>query len=198
MQQPRRLVVPTCIGCGAMAVLGTCETGCREQRLDLVRAAACDELIALGSRAHARAHALAAVAEELAACKPAPGEWQAAYEALQRTARAALQRHAGPGDADLILEEESAPATTWWCSQCGGIDAPQPCLGVCLWRPVEWVRQDVYKRQRARALDERDRERRLRGLLRRLALVVPRQGRWQENFEALQADAREALANSTA
>ena len=42
------LVVPTCIGCGAMRWLGTCEDGCREQRLDLVRGDAYDELTAFG------------------------------------------------------------------------------------------------------------------------------------------------------
>jgi hypothetical protein len=42
MRVPDRLTVPTCIGCGAMSRPGTCETGCAEHKLVLIRAAALD------------------------------------------------------------------------------------------------------------------------------------------------------------
>ena len=58
MQVPERLTVPTCIGCGAMTEFGTCDTGCSEHKLELVRAAAHDASAVLGSSAHARAEAI--------------------------------------------------------------------------------------------------------------------------------------------
>jgi hypothetical protein len=80
----------------------------------------------------------------------------------------------------------SSIATTWWCAGCGGIDAPQRCLGICVWRPVEWVNRTRYSEERACALAQLDTERRLRQLLRRIAFVTPRAGQWR----ALLAPAR--------
>ncbi len=63
MRVPERLTVPTCLGCGAMSEFGTCDTGCSEQKLELVRAAVHDSSAVLGSSTHARAEAFRSVAE---------------------------------------------------------------------------------------------------------------------------------------
>ena len=84
-------------------------------------------------------------------------------------------------------------ATVWWCAECGGIDAPQPCLGICVWRRVEWVNVTSYLEQRAAAHAERDTERRLRALVRRIASVTPRAGHWERGWRALEAQAQEVF-----
>jgi hypothetical protein len=141
MQVPDRVSVPTCIGCGAMGQVGTCETGCSDQsehKLELVRAAAYDSLATFRSGARARTEAFRAVAKKLASQQPTPNGWEAAYRSVQEDARAALRANPDLGRRDIDWEEPAEPAITWWCPACGGIDAPQPCLGVCIWRPVEW------------------------------------------------------------
>lgn len=190
MALPDRLIVPTCIGCGAMGEYGTCETGCTERKLELVRAAASDALCELSRRAARHADAFRAVAEDLLVDEPAP---EARYRSLQARARARLAEHPDTGH-DEEWAEPSEPAVTWWCEACGGIDAPQPCLGVCVWRPVEWVSRAVYEQARERAFAERARERRLRQLLRQIVAVSPRAGHSAETWRAFAARARAALA----
>jgi hypothetical protein len=156
MRPPDRLTVPTCIGCGAMCVFGTCERGCSENKLELVRATACDMLRAGAAEAKARADAFADLAQRLAS--NAPGhEVESAYRSAQRNARQLLRRHPKADQADIDPEQPAEHATTWWCAECGGLDAPQPCLRICVWRPVEWVRRSVYEELRARAMAEQQR-----------------------------------------
>jgi hypothetical protein len=190
MAEPERLVVPTCIGCGAMGEWGTCETGCVERKLELVRAEASDAITEVASRAAEHADAFAAVAGELLREGPTGEE---RFRSLRDRVRATLAEH--PDTArDEEWAEPSEPAVTWWCEQCGGIDAPQPCLGICVWRPIEWVNRTVYERAREQALAQRARERRLRQLLRQIAAVTPRPDHSAENWSAFAARAREALA----
>lgn len=190
MVAPERLVVSTCIGCGAMSEWGTCETGCVERKLELVRAAASDAVAEVASRAAENADAFAAVAGELVREGPPVEE---RFRSLQRAAREALVRY--PDTArDEDWAEPSEPAVTWWCENCGGIDAPQPCLGICVWRPVEFVNRTVYEQARERALAERARERRLRQLLRQIVAVTPRPDHLAENWSVFATHARAALA----
>ena len=85
MRPPERVTVPTCIGCGAMSQVGTCETSCSEQKLELVRAAALDELVAVRSDAQEHADAFRPIAEAIAR-GPLPAEdWDAAYRQLLRS-----------------------------------------------------------------------------------------------------------------
>jgi hypothetical protein len=186
MAPPDRLTVPTCVGCGAMGEWGTCETGCTERKLELVRAAASDTLAAVATRAGARADVFATVAQELLRERPTGPE---RYRSLQARAHAALAEHPDT-DHDEVWAQPSEPAITWWCEECGGLDAPQPCLGICVWRPVEWVNRTVYEHERERAFAERARERHLRRLLRRLASVTPRPEHLEENWRAFAAEAR--------
>jgi hypothetical protein len=86
-ERPDRLTVPTCIGCGAMSRFGTCDTGCSEQKLELVPATAYDSLAALQSGADMRADAFRTVADELAWRQPAADEWETSYRSVQEDAR---------------------------------------------------------------------------------------------------------------
>ena len=191
-------VVPTCIGCGAMRWLGTCEDGCREQRLELVRGDAYDELASLRAGARACADAFRAVAEELAWGQPAASQYESAYRSVQDQARAALRRFPDSHEWDIVLQGPAEPATTSWCAECGGIEAPQPCLEVCIWRSTEWVSETSYQQERERALSELAIASRLRGLVRRIASVTPLEDQWRRCWRALQAQARGTLEASPA
>jgi hypothetical protein len=41
------------------------------------------------------------------------------------------------------------------------VDAPQPCIGVCIWRPAEWIDAACYEHERSRAAADRQAERSL-------------------------------------
>ena len=180
-------MVPTCIGCGAMSRPGACELGCGEERkLELVDAHVCDELEEAAAAARVRCIALQAVTRRLAEDEPA--DWEAAYHSVQAEARVALREHPAPQAAP---DEPAHVATTWWCPRCGGIDAPQPCIGVCVWRPVEWVRAERYAAARTRADAARESERRLRSVLRTVATVTPRAGQGGQSWRALEGQARD-------
>jgi hypothetical protein len=185
--------VPTCIGCGAIGQFGTCDRGCAEQKLDLVLAVRCDELTAASSSARVHAEAFRVVAERLASRRPSADELEAAYRAAQNAARIILRRYPEVDVLDLRSDEPIAPATTWWCARCGGIDAPQPCIGICIWRSVEWVKAARYEQERAAALSEIGSERRLRRFLSSLASVTPRDGHWECGWGVQAARARETL-----
>lgn len=192
---PDRLTVPTCVGCGAMSRPGTCESGCREQRLDLVSAAAHDELVRLRRVALACTDAFGAVVKEFVRRQPAAGEYESAYRSVQDQARAALHRFPDP-PLQEVLRGPTAPATMSWCAECGGIDAPQQCLEFCIWRSLEWVKYTNYQQERMLAVSEWLIESRLRELLGRIASVTPLNGEWPRSWRALQAEARGMLAEA--
>ncbi len=188
---PARLVIPACIGCGAMRRDETCPEGCSERRTELVNGADYDKLAAAAAACQDRLRELRAAAGELAQAEPADGGWKAAYEALQRSARSALRRSATPAPGGQ--DDPFAPVPTaviWRCPDCGGVDAPQPCIGVCIWRPAEWIDAACYEHERSRAAADRQAGQSLAGLLGRLAFTTPRAGQWERSLRALQAQAR--------
>ena len=71
-----------------------------------------------------------------------------------------------------------------------------PASAICVWRPADWVNRTGYEAARSRAAGERDVERAMVRVLRRVAFVTPREGHWERNWRALHADAREALRAS--
>jgi hypothetical protein len=155
-----------------------------------------DVLAAFAFSAHVRGEAFGTVVEELASRQPGAEEWEPAYRSLQDVARIALRRYPEVDTEDVDWDEPFEFATTWWCAGCGGIDAPQPCLGICVWRSVEWVNRIRYLEERTGALLERDTEQHLRGLVRRVASVTPRAGQWEPSWRALAAQARETFRAS--
>ena len=189
-----RLTIPACIGCGAMRQDEGCAGACSERKLELVTGADYDQLAAAAAACRARIRVLREVAGELARTEPEPEQRQAAYEALQRSARSALRR-CGPAPDGQDDPLSPAPAVTVWrCPDCGGVDAPQPCIGVCIWRPAAWVDAASHESLRLRAAADLATERDLAGLLRTLAFTTPRAGQWAQNWRALQAQARRTLA----
>ena len=174
-----------------------CDGGCSERKLELVSGDDYDELMAAAADCRERVQGLRAVAGELARTEPGPGEWQAAYEALQRSARTVLRRYrpapGGPGDPF----PPAGTVTVWRCPDCGSVDAPQECIGVCIWHPAEWVEVAGYEAERLRAAADQDTGRALAGLLRTLAFTTPRAGHWEQSWRALQAEARRPGARLT-
>lgn len=171
----------------------SCPGECPECKVELVHGSNYDRLTKAAAACRARILGLRPVVAELARTEPGPSEWKAAYEALQQAARSALQRFkpaaAGPYDplspADTVV--------VWRCRVCGGLDAPQPCIGVCIWRPAVWVDVALHESERSRAAADREAERLLAGLLGRLAFATPRAGQWERSLRTLQLQAGPAL-----
>jgi hypothetical protein len=187
---PRRLSIPGCIGCGAMRQYESCAGACRERRLELVGGGDYDELTAAAAACRGRIEGLQAVVAELARTEPGPGEWRAAYEALQQSARSALRRvrpAAGSRDDELLPPAETV--IVWRCQDCGGLDVPQECIDVCIWGPADWVDADSYESERSQATVYREVEQSLAGLLRRFAFATPRDGQWERSWRAFQSQA---------
>ena len=174
-----------------------CPGECSERRLELVRGGDYDQLTQAAAAGRARIRGLRPVVAELARAEPEPGGWEAAYQALQQSARAALRRFepapAGPEDplsaADTVI--------VWRCQNCGGLDAPQECIDVCIWRPIAWVDAASYESARSAAAADRDLERSLAGLLGRLAFATPRPGHWEQGLRALRRQAQRVLEQET-
>jgi hypothetical protein len=95
--------------------------------------------------------------------------------------------------ADRVDRALPDTVTGWWCARCGNVDLPQPCIGVCVWRPQDWVNVALFERQLALAEPVFHAARSLDRFLTRVAAVTPATGQWQRNWEALQAQARVAL-----
>lgn len=171
----------------------SCPGECSERRLELVRGGDYDQLTGAAAACRARIQGLRPVVEELARTSPEPGQWKAAYQALQQSARAALRRFAptSSGRDDPLPAADTV--VVWRCQNCGGLDAPQPCIDVCIWRPVVWVDATRYESARSAAAAGREAERSLAGLLGRLAFATPRTGHWEQGLRILQSQARRAL-----
>jgi hypothetical protein len=172
----------------------SCEGACSERRLELVSGSDYDGLAAAAAACRVRIEGFWAVVGELARTDPGPGEWRVAYAALQQSARSVLRR-SGPA-AGGCGDELLSPAETvivWRCEDCGGVDAPQECIDVCIWGPADWVDAASYESERSRAAVDREAEQSLAGLLRRFAFATPRDGQWERSWGAFQLQARLAL-----
>ncbi len=87
----------------------------------------------------------------------------------------------------------SERVTAWQCIGCGRIEGPQPCIGVCQDRRVDFV----YASEHDEALAELARVRRqteaLADFVRQLARITPHEGEWESAYRALQERARRTL-----
>ena len=168
----------------------SCAGACRERRVELVSGSDYDELTAIAAACRVRIERFRGVVEELARTEPGPGQWRPAYEAIQRSARSALRGSgAAAGARDEQLPAPAETVTVWRCQDCGGVDAPQPCIDVCIWGPADWVDAACYDAERSRAALDREAERSLAGLLRRFAFTTPRDGQWERSWRAFQSQA---------
>jgi hypothetical protein len=136
---------------------------------------------------------MAPVVRQFAEADAQPHDPRDALLRMRESARRAL-RDGGRGE-DRTDWASPDTVTGWWCARCGNVDMPQPCIGVCIWRPADWVNHALYDHQLRLAEPGFRAERSLSGLLARVAAVTPRPGQWRQNWKALQAQAHAALAD---
>ncbi len=189
---PDRITVPTCIACGAMGREERCFGECSEHRLPLIAAADFDALQAAARSAQAELALLEPIVRTLVHETPPESSCPEAYRALRGDARLVLER-VPPRDRH---RDWSAPdrVVGWWCAECGNVDAPQPCLGVCIWRPLEWVSASSYAAEHARSAGALRGAEALVGLLARLVSVRPKSRRCAQTWAAFRAHALEVSA----
>jgi hypothetical protein len=176
--------VATCIACGARSRAGDCEGGCTDVPLDLVAAADVDGRAARVAALNARSEALQAVLESATA--QAEPDW----EALRRAAHDALSLPVPPAPAKAEV------VAAWGCPECGRVDAPQPCLDVCIRRPVLMTDVAEYRALEPLAAATEARERHLAAGARLLAHVTPRSDQAASTHDWLRSAVRAALADS--
>jgi hypothetical protein len=189
---PSRVVISTCVGCGAMSLPGSCAGASSEERkLELVPAADYDALKDVRAGIDAENAMMAAATNRLLDDIVARGRDRDAYRSAGAEARAVLRGVGAAPPTDVGRDTE--PVVSWWCARCGGIDAPQPCIDVCIHRPAEWVNADVSRAEHEAAVACAAVHERLRGVLRLLAFTAPRDGTEPRHWEALCSQAARAL-----
>lgn len=194
---PVRMMIPTCIGCHSLRAYETCDGGCHERRCELVGGDQLDELINAASDLRIGIEALTSPVKLLDETDPAPDQLHTAYHAIQLAARIALH-HAGLEPPVFRLPPTARPITVWRCEDCGAVDAMQPCLGVCVWRSVEWVEASAYVAERTLLSAQLDFATQLLSLVRRLAFATPRPGAWQRSWDSLRLEASGLLHTASA
>jgi len=175
--------VATCIACGARSRYDECPGGCDDVPIDLVDAAALVPLERALERLGARLRGLRRLAESLAAA-----DEERPWPELRTHAREALLEHADPPRS-----AESEIVEAWGCPTCGRIDAPQPCLGVCVRRPVPMVEARCLHEVTARLSAAQADDARLSALARLVAGITPHAGQVERTRAALRDRARGAL-----
>ena len=176
----RHLPVATCIGCGARSHEAQCADGCTDRPLDLVDV---DDLVAIATRAEALEERVAALCETVRAlAEDDPVD----LTVVQERARAAVLIAVPEAPEPEVIEG-------WGCPRCGRVDAPQPCLGICIRRPglVADVAEYREYADRARSLAGTDRA--LTAFAHVVGGVRPRPGRERQTVESLRSRARQLL-----
>jgi hypothetical protein len=177
---PRRPIeVPTCVACGARFRAGECADGCDDRPIDLVSVADARAAERAAQLAEQRASALRAVVAR-AHDEPLGDE-------LRETARAALRMTVAPPLAPAIVE-------AWGCLECGRVDAPQPCLGLCTRTPQAMVQADGHRLVLADVETANAEAEALEPVVRQVAWATARPGREPATERALRDAAARALA----
>ena len=167
----RHLPVATCIGCGARNHEAQCADGCTDLPLDLVDV---DDLVAIATRAEAlddRVAELRAIARALVDDDPVD------LAAVQERARAAVLIAVPEAPEPEVIE-------AWGCPRCGRVDAPQPCLGICVRRPGLVADVSEYREYAAHAQRMAETDRTLSPFGHVVGGVHPRPGREHRPWRA--------------
>jgi len=146
------------------------------------------DLAALSARAKAleiRVAELRELARTLA------GDASVTWTAMQEWARAAV-RSPVPVEPDVEIIQ------AWGCPNCGRIDAPKPCLGICIRRPGMVADVMEYRQLAARSEEAATADRLLSGLAHIVASVTPRPGREELTMATLRSRAGELLGRLAA
>jgi hypothetical protein len=83
--------------------------------------------------------------------------------------------------------------TAWQCIGCGRIEGPQPCIGVCQDRKVDFVYASEHDKTLAELARLRGDSEALAALVRQIAHTAPREDEWENTYRALQGRARQIL-----
>ncbi len=206
MAVPKRLTIATCIGCGAMSLPSGCPGGCGpERKLELVAGTDVDLLLESAERSRRRGQRLAAVLQSFLADALTPADRSPGGPAAPDVDTGAATGELERGHDALRTHERALPATvrelaaapdpvvTWWCERCGGLEAPAPCVGVCIRQPAEWATLEAWQEAHTAAADTQEVERQLARAVRAMQLTRPRPGRERQHRRALRTTARRAL-----
>jgi hypothetical protein len=168
-----------------------CDGQCSEHKLVLVSAVDHEAMLRAAHAARVRTARLVPAVRAFAGAPAGSRDPRDALLELRDVARRALR----DGGRAEPRTDWATPATVtgWWCARCGNVDMPQPCIGVCVWRPADWVSLALYERGLGPAEADLRAARSLSGFLARAAAVTPRAGEWQRNLDVFRAQARVAL-----
>jgi hypothetical protein len=169
----------------------SCPGPCREEKLELVAGEDYDALVSAAESHRVRLRSLAALIRDIARSEPGPEDLATTYQSLRGRAREELREVRSALAGGPLAGAETT--VVWRCAECGGLDAPQPCIDVCIWRPTEWARARDFEAELARSQREIELERSQVGLLTRFAFVTPRQGELRSNWQAFRDEARLAV-----
>jgi hypothetical protein len=99
--------------------------------------------------------------------------------------------------APAVPEPEAPPpeevVEAWGCPECGRVDAPQPCLDVCVRRPVLMADAADCRELAVAAAEAESENERLEAVVRLVAQLTPRPGSDERNRAALGARAAALL-----
>jgi hypothetical protein len=187
---PECLMLWRCIGCGAMGNSELCTGACAYRKLEIVGADEYADLLETFEAIEQQAERLEAVVKKIAAVGIEQTDFEDAYRRLQVKAREILRSvDFGGSSWQNAVDPDYEPATVWLCTTCGQIEAPQPCLGVCIRRNGEFLRADHHVALVGRIGSEHRRARELGALVRQLAWVAPHAGQCEKACRAFQAKA---------
>jgi hypothetical protein len=167
------ITVRACIGCGAIDNAQPCLGTCIDRRLELVRAEQHGLAVAALAESERALAELRSLVSRLARSVPEEADW----EPLRARARAALRGAAAPVPGDVV--------EAWACDSCGRIEAPQPCIGVCVRPETPMVPASEHEAVLAQAAAARREFDQLAPPVRQLAWSTPRPGQFERTARAI-------------
>lgn len=187
VELPDCLTLWRCIGCGAMGSVEQCTGSCAYQKLDVVGAQDHGDFLAHFGAINDQARRLESVVRQIAALGEEHPDQERAYRSLQMSARTLIQSldHRAISARNAMVPEGER-ATVWWCATCGQVEAPQPCLGICIRRNGDFVRSQDHDELAARVELAQRGAREMAALVHQLAWVTPHAGEWVAACRAFQ------------
>lgn len=190
VELPDCLTLWRCIGCGAMGSVELCTGSCAYQKLDVVGAEDHADLLEHFATIVGQAHRLEPAVRQIAALEEEHPNCERAYRSLQKSARTLIRSlDHGAISAQNKKVPDDERATVWSCATCGQVEAPQPCLGVCIRRNGDFVRSQDHDELAARVELAQASAREMAALVHQLAWVTPRAGEWDSACRAFQSKA---------
>lgn len=115
-----------------------------------------------------------------------------AWRSLKDEARQALGAAAACADLGTAVTARKSSASDIYieierCSQCGAVEAPQPCIGVCIRKVGEFVLRAPYEALASDVSGFVTHCEAAAALLDRICRVTPRDGQWRANLDHFRA-----------